>query len=89
MNCVLIALFRSARWTLLGLARQHRKNFVPAPLDVDALADDVRVEVGRLPSAEVHLAVRGAVEDDVVADLLHGARKRLRGRGQQRIRRRR
>ena len=54
----------------------------PAPLDVDALSDDVGVEVGRLPAAEMHLAVRGAVEDDVVSDLLHGAGKRLRGGGQ-------
>ena len=44
----------------------------PAPLDVDALAHDVRVEVGRLPPAEVDLAVGGAVQNDVVADLLDG-----------------
>ena len=37
---------------------------------VARLADDVGVEVGGLPAAKVNLAVRAAVKDDVIADLL-------------------
>lgn len=43
-----------------------------APLHVDALAHDVRVEVGGLPATEVDLALRRAVQNDVVANLLDG-----------------
>ena len=43
---------------------------MPAPLDVDALADDVGVEVGRFPSAKMNLSIGRAMKYDVIANLL-------------------
>ena len=52
----------------------------PPALHVDPLAHDVRVQVGRLPAAEMHLALARAVQDHVVAHFLRGGGRGGRGR---------
>lgn len=43
-----------------------------AGFDVNTLAYNVGIQVGRLPSAKVDLAIRGTIQNYVIPDLLRG-----------------